>query len=153
MARRLSPSEAKHTLVAVSRGLAKQHLRLPFLRQFGQRTEPADASLFVKNARAASLDMPIGNLLHEVPPVVEFTLVYGTHESPEATHAKAPGSITVGELLRPEAVEQAVWVVGRTAQVYLYWDGNSAFSAREVLETPTPPPPKHPRRRTPRSGR
>jgi hypothetical protein len=143
MARKLSTSEAKAAFEEIVKGLAKQHLRLRFRRKFGTG-ELMDATMLIKGTVAAPLDRPVSNLLQEQAPHLTITRIVGTADSVSGESLKTPGTVTVGELLSAEEVEQALIIHGRKARLLAYFDPTEShlFSAREVVDFQEPPKPK-----------
>lgn len=143
MARKLSASEAKAAFEDLVKGLAKQHLRLRFRRKFGTG-ELMDATMLVKGTTSAPLDRPISNILQELPPNVTVTRLTGTHEAIVGESLKTPGTVTIGELISTEEVEQGLIVHGRKARLLVYFDPteSSVFAARETVEFEEPPKPR-----------
>ena len=143
MARRLSTTESGKAFEEVVVGLAKQHLRLRFRRKFGTG-ELMDGTLLVKSTVTAPLDRPVSNLLQELAPHLVVTRITGTAESPVGETLKTPGTVTIGELISAEEVEQALIVQGRRARILVYFDPTEShiFAAREVTPLAEEPKPK-----------
>ncbi|MGV3617883.1 MAG: hypothetical protein ACO1SV_21365 [Fimbriimonas sp.] len=145
MARTLSASEAKASFEEIVKGLAKQHLRLRFRRTFGTG-ELMDATMLVKGTTAAPLGRPVSNLLQELPPHLIVTRLTGTVDAIGGESLKTPGTLTVGELLSAEEVEQALIVQGRKARIFVYFDPTESqvFAAREATPEVDAKPKKAP---------
>jgi hypothetical protein len=141
MARKLSASEAKASFEEIVKGLAKQHLRLRFRRKFGTG-ELMDATMLVKSTAIAPLDRPVSNLLQELPQHVTVTRITGTADAPEGESLKTPGTVTVGEILSAEEVEQGFIVEGKKARILVYFDPTEShvYAARQVVEAEPPKP-------------
>lgn len=150
MARKLSASEAKAAFEEIVKGLAKQHLRLRFRRKFGTG-ELMDTAMLIKSTVTAPLDRPISNLLQELPPQVTVTRITGTADTAEGESLKTPGTVTIGELISAEEVEQAMIVHGRKARLLVYFDPTEShvYAARETVEFEEPKARVHPLKATP----
>jgi hypothetical protein len=158
MARRLTTAEAGAAFEEVVRGLAKQHLRLRFRRKFGTGAL-MDATILVKGSVAAPFDRPVSNLLQELPPSLTVTRLTGTAEAPAGEETKTPGTLTIGELVSTQEVEQAFVIQGRKARLLAYFDPTEefVFVAREVTEVeeeraPKPRPKAAPKRTSGRAS-
>lgn len=142
MARDLTATEAQAAFEDIVKGLAKQHLRLRFRRKFGTG-ELMDAAMLVKGTVAAPSDKPITNLLQEIPEDVTVLRVVGTDGELTGISRSTPATMTIGELLSGDEVEQGLVVTGRKARILAYFDPTEeyVFVARESVEVPYVPKP------------